>query len=280
MLPTLRTDSAHRALTAAIAVAPLGLLGGLVVYTGLTGIFQDDVDGAPQPPPPEMLLAMALPVMVLSMAAASVAGGERESTRASPRAFASTMMAACACATVTWAPVMIVGAVASGPTLETVALMVAGMAIVTILGMAVGCVVGLPFAATYTALLTFVAHARQRSGYAHEPAVWLVVSAAWIGAGLLTAPHDPWRAPGLVAAGAGVALGSAALVRVLLLGRWLRRVRRGEVPGYRTVPIAADDAQRPVLLPFFERGAVLVRVADGGEGPFRSHETEDRIARC
>lgn len=280
VLPSPRTDSAHRALTAVIAVAPLGLLGGLAVYTALFRAFSDDVDGPPARTPSWLFLALSAVVMVLSMAAASVAGAPREPDAVAPRAFGVTTIAACACAAVTWTPV-ILGAWLFDPSSATFGPVVLGIVLVAVIGAAVGFFVGLPFAIAYTMLLRGVATARDRAGYAHEPAVWLVVSAAWASAGaLFAACSDRWQAPGLAVAMVGVVLACAALARVVRLARWLGRVRRGDVHGYRTEPARADDSQLPLLLPFFTRGAVLLRVAREGEGPFRTVETATRLARC
>ncbi len=280
MLPSVRTDSAQRSLAAAIAVAPLGFLGGLVVLTAFFGMFEDDVEGPPEPTPAWIVIGMAAVVTVLSAAAGSVGGRSPEPSEAARRGVIAAMLAAGACGPVTFIPVMVL-AFALNPSLEGLGGLCFGVVVVTTLGAVVGFFLGIPFAATYAVLLAAMAHARERGGHAHAALVWLVVGAAWTLAGALTAAcSERWWSAGVVVALAGVALGAAALARVARLVRWVRRAGRGEIPGYETRPATAEDVRLPLVVPALDRGQVLVRIAHEGSGPFRSQDTAEHLARC
>lgn len=121
------------------------------------------------------------------------------------------------------------------------------------------------------------------------PPVVRLASATWTA--LVTAPvaiHAddvpvPVRACAALLATASACAACAAAWYMVSRARWLSRVRRGEVPGYRIVPTSSIDLPGdPDVLPRFseasEDDAVLVRDVREGAGAYRASVRPDPIA--
>jgi hypothetical protein len=259
-----------RALRGAWWVAPIGFVGGLVAMTELIG----------HPTLPERDGQVVLGACVVALLGACVGAiGQlaRRPWAAAGLTFVVSIPFAVVCAPISYTVLhFATGYVTVDDRFAD------ELGAVAVIGGIIALPLGATFGSVYAAIIGLSAWAWRRGARARWSVAFASIGVIWALAGLaldeLGGGEDAlgWNAARTLWVG-GASIAVLGTLRLVYLARWIQRVRRGSVPGYRV--IAADEAEAPPLLPWGRHDGVIVRLTDRDEGPFRSTTLAEPLGR-
>lgn len=265
-----------RALTGAIAVLPLGFVGGLAgmhAVLDVPALTHDPMFGGP-----ERFVVGASIVAALSAIAGALGSLPRRPILVFLATAGLTLGVSLICAPLTYLA-LAEGGGGHGPADLLFAVVVVGALMAAPFGLA--------FAGAYAPLVALMRWARERDAAVSRASSWLFAGVWWAIAGTALAHlgganlqiTSSLSVADLLSA-LGLALVLACAARLVWIAIWLDRVARGRASGWALEPAGAAHASLAPVLPWGPNDGVIVRVHDAAAGPFRSGEARVALWRA